>query len=163
MSFKYKNVIYIFLDLLLKATRNKIPKITKGIYIQVALFIIFYMGSSFVYCVENINMYKNFEDNGTIRDSAFFRNLIFGKKALFGLDIVIMMWGALISIVALSFFLFMNNALIVAYKQFDRGLKKKLEDGDIREVDMLLDVENQITDFLKAFLYFNNTASGLLA
>jgi hypothetical protein len=26
---------------------------------------------------------------------------------------------------------------------------------------MLLDVENQITDFLKAFLYFNDAASGL--
>ena len=26
---------------------------------------------------------------------------------------------------------------------------------------MLIDVENQITDFLKAFLYFNETSSGL--
>jgi len=40
------------------------------------------------------------------------------------------------------------------YKQFNCELKENLEHANIKDVNMLLDVENQISDFFKGIFIF---------
>uniref|UniRef100_A0A914DTM6 Uncharacterized protein n=1 Tax=Acrobeloides nanus TaxID=290746 RepID=A0A914DTM6_9BILA len=129
---KYKRFIPNFLDLLLIATRNKIPTLGQRRRRMLFFAVVLYMASSIVYCIENTSRYNDFEVNGTIRDNARFRNSMFGMQWLFPIDIAIIIWGAVVTSVAISITSCMNLGICMAYKEFNEEIKKLIQNGEIK-------------------------------
>uniref|UniRef100_A0A914DV43 Gustatory receptor n=1 Tax=Acrobeloides nanus TaxID=290746 RepID=A0A914DV43_9BILA len=155
---KYKSFIPNFLDLLLIATRNKIPTLERRRRILISIGVVLIMASSIVYCIENIFSYKYFIVNGTIRNTSRFRNSMFGMQWLFPIDIAIIIWGALITSVALSITSCMNLGICTAYKEFNEEIKLLIQKGEIKNIVRLEDIESQIIDFIKAHRYLYETS-----
>uniref|UniRef100_A0A914D630 Uncharacterized protein n=1 Tax=Acrobeloides nanus TaxID=290746 RepID=A0A914D630_9BILA len=155
---KYKRFIPNFLDLLLIATRNKIPTLGRRRRILISFGVVLIMASSIVYCIENIFSYKYFIVNGTIRNTSRFRNSMFGMQWLFPIDIAIIIWGALITSVALSITSCMNLGICMAYKEFNEEIKLLIQKGEIKNIVRLEDIESQIIDFIKAHRYLYETS-----
>uniref|UniRef100_A0A914DTA1 Gustatory receptor n=1 Tax=Acrobeloides nanus TaxID=290746 RepID=A0A914DTA1_9BILA len=158
LGIKYRKFIPNFLDLLLIATRNKIPILEKRRRITMSIALMIYMASSIVYCIENTSRYNDFKVNGTIRDTARFRNSMFGMQWLFPIDIAIIIWGALVTSVAISITSCMNLGICTAYKEFNEEIKLLIQKGEIKNMVRLEDIESQIIDFIKAHRYLSETS-----
>jgi hypothetical protein len=65
---------------------------------------------------------------------------MFGMQWLFPIDIAIIIWGALVTSVAISITSCMNLGICTAYKEFNEEIKLLIQKGEIKVYTILIQI-----------------------
>uniref|UniRef100_A0AC34RLH5 Gustatory receptor n=1 Tax=Panagrolaimus sp. JU765 TaxID=591449 RepID=A0AC34RLH5_9BILA len=170
MGMKFRNYFDNVEQMLRKATKNELT-ITKKRRWPVMVFRIIYsliiIASMAFYCAEtfllfDVTVVLPRKLNVSHDDIQAFRESMFGWQPLFVIDTIIMIYGAVLSAVALMIYLCANNATCLEYIQFNKNLKECIDDRSILKVPVIESFESQMIDFMSLMKFLTFNARGVL-